>query len=356
MEKQGLKNVGRNTMNKFQFERLGVIHELLNPRGAKFTGEEMLNELNKRLLNKDIPPISKRTLILDIHYLRSKGAPIPEKHRHYYYDTSQPAFSFLNALGNSDLVLFNELKGIVAVLSQASGSVLETFTEALTSIKLDEFSQKLKQSTNKTILFELAQNLEDYQKEYLEQFVKFINDKQVVEITYKDYNDKYFEDIFHPYLLKQFNNRWYIFGFSETTYQGGNKKIYRYPIDDRLMKVVPTKSKMGGYQENDWWNAEQFFADMIGISKFDDSKVEIIKVRLYNKARLLLDSNPIHHTQELIEEEIESNSAIFQFELIINEEFKSKLWAYGADVEILHPQTLRDAFKQTAKMAAKRYE
>lgn len=335
------------SINKFQFERLNIIHDLLQKEG-RYSVDELVTLLKRKLSTlKDGEGyeigISRRTLISDIKYLRSKGAPIPERSKKYYY--TEP-FSFLAVLGANDTALLDELKGIV--------SKLQTFNKInhLMSANFDEIALRISDPTSKYVLFDNPlENLAN--QDLLPKFLNYIQNQQVVAIKYRNFQNQTFEDILHPYLLKEYNGRWYVFGLSEKNYaETGIKQIYQYPID-RIRDSNQVMKPVLPYFKNDWWNVEQHFNDMIGVTKKEGQKAGKIVVRVYGNSVDYLQTKKIHHSQNLIEEE--DNYSDFEFEVIDNYEFRSKILALGSNTEVLEPENLRKEFREITEKMQERY-
>ncbi|MER0439754.1 WYL domain-containing transcriptional regulator [Emticicia sp. W12TSBA100-4] len=335
------------SINKLQFERLNIIHDLLQKNG-KYSVDELVEELKHRLSTiKDTSGyeigISRRTLISDIKYLRSKGAPIPEKSKKYSYTES---FSFLEVLGTNDTLLLDELKGIVGKL-QAFNKIND-----LMNVNFDEIALRISDSSSKIVMFDNPiENLEN--ADLLPKFLNFIQKEQVISIRYQNFQNQKFEDTFHPYLLKEYNGRWYIFGLSETEYEKtGSKQIFQYPID-RIRDSNPILKPKLAYFKSDWWNAENHFKDMIGVTKKDGQKPEKIVLRVYGNSVDYMMSKVLHHSQRAILEEDEYTD--FEFFVIDNYEFRSKILALGSNAEVLEPSELRKSFAEITTKMRKRY-
>lgn len=337
------------SMNKFQFERLNIIHDSLQ-KGGKYSVDELVELLKSKLSTlKDVEGyeigISRRTLISDVKYLRSKNAPIPERTKKYYY--TEP-FSFLDVLGTTDTALLEELKGVVGKL--------QTFNKIshLMNVNFDKIALQISDPSSKIVLFDNpTENLEN--DDLLPQFLNYIQKEQVINLKYQDFQNQKFEDTFHPYLLKEYNGRWYVFGLSEKKYQEtGVKQIYQYPID-RIRDTQPILKPRLPYFKNNWWNYEQHFSDMVGVTKKEGQSPEKIIVRVYGNSVDYLLTKKIHHSQEAILEEDEYTD--FTFFVIDNYEFRSKVLALGSNAEVLEPSELRKSFAEmTAKMGERYLE
>jgi predicted DNA-binding transcriptional regulator YafY len=335
------------SINKLQFERLNIIHDLLQ-KGGHYSVDELLTELKNRLsalkdTNGYEIGISRRTLISDIKYLRSKNAPIPERAKKYSY--TEP-FSFLEVLGTTDKALLNELKGIVGKL--------QTFNKInhLMNINFDEIALRVSDASFKKVFFDNpTENLEN--DDLLPKFLNYIQNQQVISIKYRDFHNQTFEDILHPYLLKEYNGRWYVFGLSEKKYEEtGIKQIYQYPID-RIRNDSPVLKPKLPYFKSDWWNSESHFSDMVGVTKKEGQKPEQIVIRVYGNSVDYLLTKKIHHSQNQILEEYDYTD--FEFFVIDNYELRSKILALGSNAEVLKPSELRKTFAEITTKMGERY-
>jgi predicted DNA-binding transcriptional regulator YafY len=333
------------SINKLQFERLNIIHDLLQKDG-RYSVDELLAELKPKLSTlKDGEGyeigISRRTLISDIKYLRSKGAPIPERAKKYFY--TKP-FSFLKVLGTNDTALLDELKGIVIKL-QAFNKI-----NRLINVNFDEIALRISDSSSKIVLFDnIEAGLTNF--EIIPQLFQSIQNKQVLSIKYVDFKNRRFEDIFHPYLLKEYNGRWYLYGLSEIKYgETGIKTIIQYPIDRiRIFESIAQKRIIA----NDWWDYEKHFSEMVGVTKKDGQKPEKIVVRVYGNSVDYLLTKKIHHSQNTLIEEDEYSD--FEFLVIDNYEFRSKILALGSNAEVLEPSELRNDLRAIVEEMTNRY-
>ncbi len=335
------------SINKHQFERLSIIHSLLQ-KGGKYSVEELVEALIKKLTtlkdaSGDIINVSRRTLISDIKYLRHKNAPIPLNSKKYYY--SEP-YSFLEILGKNDAEFLDELKGIVQKLQ-----IFNKISQ-LMNVNFDEIALKISDPTAKIVLFDNPlENLGN--SEMLPAILNYIQNKIVLFIKYRDFQNQTFEDVFHPYVLKEYNGRWYIFGLSENKYlETGKKQIFQYPID-RIREITAIQKPKISYLENTDWNVDQHFQDMVGVTKLDGEKKIIVVVRVFGSSVDYLLTKRIHHSQEIVLEEEEYSD--FTYNLINNYEFRSKILALGSNAEVLEPKVLREYFKGITTKMQERY-
>ncbi len=320
-------------ISKNQIERLQYIHELLQ-NGEEFSSTELL----KKIEEKFSEAISRRTLISDMSYLRERGAPLVPRNRKYKY---QGSYSFFEVLDSSDIVLYNELKAIIHKLS--GFNKIDTILGQNLNLYLSDGKKK--------VLFDYAvENLENSQ--LLPTLLDHILNEDVISIKYVDFADEFFEDTFHPYLLKEYNGRWYLFGLSEKDYQSGIKRIFQYAID-RIRKFEKVVKPKLPYFKNDWWDVETHFANMVGVTRPEKPEIKRVLVRVFGNSVGYLETKRLHHTQRSINEEDDYTD--FEFSLYDNYEFRSKILALGSNAEVLEPSDLRKSFAEITMKMGERY-
>jgi predicted DNA-binding transcriptional regulator YafY len=307
------------SITKNQLERLQYIHELLQN-----AGEYSSSELLKKIEEQFGEGISRRTLISDMNYLREKGAPLKQRSRKYKY---MGPFSFFQVLDGSEMVVFEELKAVISKLS--SFNKIDKVLGQNLNLQLSDGKKK--------VLFDYSiENLGN--SELLPVLLDHILSEDVIKIKYMDFAGQIFEDKFHPYVLKEYNGRWYVFGLSENDYKSGIKRIFQYAID-RIRKIEKVEKPQLPFFKNDWWDADTHFANMVGVTRPVKPEIKRVVVRIYGTSVGYLESKPLHHTQNTINEEDQYTD--FEFRLYDNYEFRSKILALGSNAEVLEPEYLR---------------
>ena len=92
---------------------------------------------------------------------------------------------------------------------------------------------------------------------------------------------------------------------------------------------------------------------MVGVTKKDGKKPEKIVVRVYENSVDYLLTKKIHHSQNTFVEEDEYTD--FEFFVIDNYEFRSKILALGSNAEVLEPSELRNEFRAIVEEMSNRY-
>ncbi len=179
-----------------------------------FYFETLLETVNETLfeITGDEEGVKTRQLRDDIAFMRSSEgwnidlAEISEGRKKIYrYDDLN--FSINNAPLND--IEMNQFQSAIQVLSQFEGMPqFEGIQAIIAKLKTD-----LKTTTNQKpfIGFDSSQDLKGI--EHFSTLYNAVQNKTPLEITYKDFkSEEPYSYIFHPYYLKEYNNRWFLFG------------------------------------------------------------------------------------------------------------------------------------------------
>ena len=118
-----------------------------------------------------------------------------------------------------------------------------------------------------------------------------------------------------------------------------------FPLD----RIHEVNISLKDYVPNEGIDANTYFKDMIGISKYKNSQqVRKVVFRAYGLNRFYMQSKPIHHTQICLDDS-QSEYWTFQIEVIPNYELEMELLARCDEVEIVKPVTLKRRLKERVK-------
>ncbi len=322
--------------------RYNIIDYCLRHKSFKF--EELLSYVNIKLAEA-YPGhgISKRTLRDDLKVFRDDeigfGAPLPDNIRILKYtDTS---FS----IAKKPLLEYE------SYLLMASQQLLERFENHPKYEKLAEalikFQEEEHDNDRSKILF--YDHNEEYKGiKYLKPLYLAIKKKQVLEIRYKGFKDEVpnvYE--FHPHILKQYNRRWFVFGFNKTR----NTSEWSIPLDERLSDFTILNAVEYIDSSIDWDN---FFRTMVGVVRPNDSLIEKVVLKFNNGRGDYFKTKPFHPDYEEFFEE-DKNDQVW-FESIINKELVQQLLSYGKDVEVIEPETLKRQMQDHSNIMQRFYK
>lgn len=179
-----------------------------------------------------------------------------------------------------------------------------------------------------------------------------IKNKHVLKITFHGFSDSVPQEyIFHPHVLKQYNQRWFVFGYNETA----NMKQWSIPLDERLRHFEILQDAELKTDDTDW---NSFFNEMVGVRKQSVTKEEPISERVvlrFSPKRLqYFKTKPIHPYWDEFAEEGKEDQVFF--ETVINLELIQQILSYGKDVEVLEPESLRVKMKDETYIMREYYK
>lgn len=172
-----------------------------------------------------------------------------------------------------------------------------------------------------------------------------INNKRVLEIKYAPFKgNKELTYIFHPYYLKQYNLRWFLFGQTTDT-----EKITNLALD----RIVSIKEVPGIYKTNILIDFNEHFDDIIGVSIPINASSEKIVLLVSNVLLPYIQTKPIHGSQKA--PKTTDLGSTIELKLIVNYELIAKLLSFGEGIKVLEPEHLADSMKEKIENMLKSY-
>lgn len=186
-------------------------------------------------------------------------------------------------------------------------------------------------------------------------FFEYIEKKKVVSFIY---NARYVTEqkiIFHPHFLKEYNNRWFIWGCLEKE-DGIIVEAYNYSID----RIVPKSLKV--LEDKKFvYQAPSFYLNLlknvVGVTIPKNKEPEkIIIETLDEKVHGLMNSKPIHCSQTEIQKYVDGKqTGKFELYLIPNIEFFGNVLHYGESIRIIEPLSIKDEIKKKIEKMLEAY-
>jgi predicted DNA-binding transcriptional regulator YafY len=312
-----------------------------------FYFETLLDTVNETLyeITGDEAGIKTRQLRDDIAFMRSSegwsielGELNDGKKKVYRYEDLN--FSINNAPLND--VEMDQFQSAIQVLSQFEGMPqFEGIQAIIAKLKTD-----LKTPTNDKpyIGFDSSQDLKGI--EHFSALYNAVQNKTPLEITYKDFKtEEPYTFIFHPYYLKEYNNRWFLFGLNTESW----KTDWNVAID----RIVSLSSVAITFIENELIDWQDYFSDMIGVSKAENAVLETVILHFNQLTGRYMENKSIHETQK--HKWIDENTLEVKISVIINYELERLLLSYGDSVFVVDPQHLKEKIKNRLKLGFEQY-
>lgn len=303
----------------------------------KYTIEDLLERVNDHLYdaNGSKSTIMMRQLRGDLNAIR-KMLPediyldaIPFDGKKCYYRYSEEGFSiYKNELSVSEV---QNLRSTIEMLSKYRGLPSNGWLEEVISNLEVRFGVK----GNADNLVSFGQNEQLKGIEYLSDIIDATINHQPLEIEYTSANGNFHKHILHPYYVKQYNSRWYLFGLDDKEERIKNLAF------DRIQSIAHSNVV---FAKNNSVDFNTYFDNVVGVTVPYDSEAKLIEIYLkFTPQRFkYVTTKPIHKSQEIINNE----ECIIRLTLYHTQELEQQIFSFGPDVEVLSPSWFRDDFSK----------
>ena len=334
-------------INKSALIRYKVLDSCFRNPGRNFFIDDLINECNKVLkeISSDSKGISRRQIFQDIAFMESGEGWSINLNRYrdgkkLYYRYDDTSYS-INNMPLNDIEI-NQLQEAVAILSQFKGMPQFEWVHEL----IPKLKQGIETNTPVRTIIEFDNN--HYLKgiEHLGVLYNAILYYQVLHIVYQPFeSEESYELTIHPHYLKQYNNRWFLFGY--------NQEVLKNDWNLALDRIVKIKEKSEKFHVNDEIDWSEYFEDIIGVTKPVGANLEKITLHFKGKSGKYIETKPIHGSQKskwLSENVLEVN-----LEIIINYEFERLVISYGEDIQVVKPLLFSHKITNRLKLACSQY-
>lgn len=297
--------------------------------------EASLRDLQLKIEDALGKSVSDRTIKRDIEAMRydtelNFNAPIEYDYRDRVYFYSVKGYSINKLpLGEEDM---NALLFACGILEQFSYADILSGVQGAVQKIADHMRIREKTTASELSDYVDFENVPGMAgSEYLGPLLNYIRQKQVILLTYKAFNSqKSTPHVFQPYLLKEYHNRWYVFGFEE---YWNDFRIYGL---DRITEIKPEPGKK--FKEPST-PPKAYFRNIIGVTKFEDTEPEKIRLKFSKQQAPYILSQPLHESQ--LVEEANEEFTIITLNVHNSPELEILLLGWGSEVEVLEPEQLR---------------
>jgi predicted DNA-binding transcriptional regulator YafY len=203
--------------------------------------------------------------------------------------------------------------------------------------------------TNKRVVFRSNEPSPEWHAEFMTFYNAIIN-KEVLRIKYKSFHEEVFDFEFHPHIIKEFNRRYYAYGFNPS-----EGKEWSIPLDRVLNakatsetyipQVYINKNEDGSrrpeiWSEEDW---SDYFGEMIGVTRFEDTELTRIVLRVNKPDYKYFESKPMIPDDKIVT--LESSTDDYRdyvMYLYPNRELQDAIISYLPNIQVLEPRSLKE--------------
>lgn len=333
--------------NKNALIRYKILDNCFRNPGKRYFIDDLINECDNVLseMEPNSNGISLRQIRDDIAFMKSSAGWEIElgnyrDGKRMYYRYKDTSFSINNMPLNE--VEINQLQSAVHILSQFKGMPqFEWVNELVPKLKQGISSQE---GSETIIEFDNNQYLKGI--EFLGLLHNAVYYKKVLAVSYQPFeNDLASEITIHPYFLKQYNNRWFLFGF--------NPEKEKYDWNLALDRIVEITELSDHYRVNERIDWQEYFDDIIGVTKPMDRDLENIVLKFYGITGKYIETKPLHGSQK--SKWLDEFTLEIRLQVIINYELERLILSFAESVVVVQPLHLADQIKKRLSGALERY-
>ena len=336
--------------NKNAMTRYQILDELLSSRYHNYSLDDLTDEVNRRL--SDLYPgtngVVRRTIEKDLYYLEYEGPFMVEIERYsvdgYNVEKQKtyvkqclryanPSFSIFKKQMTSDEESL--LRGVISLLGQFDGL---PNLDGLERLRLG-----LGIGKDDAQIISFTKNPLEHSRILGELFTA-ISQKQVIELHYHTFSDLHKKQVvLYPYLLKEYNRRWYLLAATEE-----DGKLLNFSLD-RIDGCVPLPSHKYVAYEGD---INERFEDIIGVTFNENSPVYEIIFWVSDHSKGYVETKPLHESQRKLSktksDELQSKykslqgGMFFRIDCKENYELIRELTGFGKDLVVLAPSEIQN--------------
>lgn len=316
----------RNALIRYQ-----IIDRCLSDVNKTWTLQQIIDEVSDYFLTElgNERGISKRTVEYDLEFMQSSegyNAPIEKEkvRKEYYWYYTDRKFSITKSpLDRRDTEKLNE--ALIILKQFEHFPQFQDIEEII--LKLQSKAIGTKKNPRNIIQFETNSLAEG--NRHLKNLYNYLSKQLAIELVYQPFGKESFNITVHPYLLKEYNNRWFLFGKDDN-----KKQIQNYALDRILSLEVSNKE----FEVDETFDPDVYFKDVIGVSVPEIKVLKRIVLSFKPEQGYYIKTKPIHFSQKVIKDN--KKECRIELFLIPNYELNKTIWSFGENVKLISPKSL----------------
>ena len=327
------------SFNKEASIRYKIIDSCLRNQRKPFPSMDELMDACTEQLGKEF---STSTIQKDIKAMKEDEAlgflaPIKfsKSHNGYYYEDKEYSISRI-PLSESDI---ESLLAATDLLSTFSGDRVSSHFETAVDKILKSVQEKYERAPGKRSIIQLENPPKQRGYEHFDLFFRAAKERKPVAFAHFSYTKRKFSNvILNVYLLKEFQNRWYIIGFSES-----HQSIRTFGIDRILDPII---LKAAFYMDPKFDPILQF-QDIFGVFPLRE-KTEKIVFKVNAMLGNYMLSQPLHESQKIIDYGKYGDLRL-QIELIPSQELIDRFCMWSSQLTVEKPVWIKTKVENLQK-------
>lgn len=316
--------------NKEAFIRYRIIDRLLSNSKNRYPSmEDIIGEIETKLgTSFSVSAVQKDIKAMKEDELLGYKAPIAYSRSYHGYYYKDEGYSITQIPLNASDISSIEFVAMqmqqfqdVEMFKDFGATVSKIFDAVNISTLLDEDEVK------EIVQFEKVPFYKG--SEFISRLLPLIRDRKVIQFDYQKFNEEApTKRTLHPYLLKEYRNRWYLIGMQEP-----QKRISTFALD-RISKIIVTKQNFEWHAD---FSSQTYFQHAYGITTFE-GKPQSVRLKFTKASSGYIKTQPLHSTQKILKEN--SKSLEIELNVGITIELIMDILSYGSNVKVLSPKFL----------------
>lgn len=335
-------------INKHALIRYHALDRCFSNQFRLFFWEDLLEACNKALYEHEgmAEGVKRRQLFDDIRFMESEaGWSIPlgryREGKRVYYRYEESDFSIQKQPLNANEA--SQIKSALLVMSRFKGLPQFEWIDEL--IPVVESKLGLVGNNDKVILFD--SNIDYTGLHYITPLFHAIATHQGLKISYQDFkSDEPYDIIFHPQILKQYNNRWFVLGINEA-----REEIIWNMALDRIVTIEPQRKSYISLSI-DWEN--DYLFDIVGVTKPENGELTEITLSIAPKLAPYIRTKPLHASQR--GPSCSDGNWTLTIHVIPNYELTKMLLSFGDSIKVISPEPIKKLMMEELYRAINQYK
>ena len=336
--------------NKNALIRYKYLDRLLSDHYHYYDIHDLTEKVNDKLEDDGFERVTQRCIEKDLINMQGLfSAPIEHEKKNvknciFYWNRSFSIFSQEMSREERNL-----LREVLSTIGQFNG--LDNFKW------LDDFKIGLGLEERRQII-SFSNNPYLQNSNLLGTLFDNISNEVVIKLSYHTFSDATIRSIdFHPYLLKQYNERWFLLGAADS-----DQKILNFALD-RIDEVEPLPEKKYVECPDDIFER---FEDIVGVTLYEDRQCEHILCWVNDSSKGYVNTKPIHESYTPLKGDKEQElhyqypklegGLFFSIDCIPNFELIRELCSFGGNLVVLSPESIRTEIKNRLLKHVEQYQ
>ncbi len=182
--------------------------------------------------------------------------------------------------------------------------------------------------------------------EFLDELYQAILKRVCLKLTYQSFNARKATSFtFHPYILKEFNNRWFLIGRRESETQ-----ILTLALD----RIKEIDYDFSIRYKNDGFDGDNYYANTIGVTVLGKASLYEVRLRVNKQNAPYVLTKPFHWSQKMLSRSADG-SVLISLYVHLNLELDRMILGFGDAIEVESPKVLKNRIKRKLERAFQQY-